>query len=137
MFQKLVELRNKVDKVNWPSIVMDDSANSFKQIEKLLAEKNEDDFNSKTLEEYYSFLSDEDRAIVIEFINYGRLYYRNPLLDYQDINKLYCKEMNIRGAEFASSNDLIDYFNQDETISWLAAQVLDQEHFGRPFQKQN
>lgn len=131
MFQRLTELKNKMDNGKYPTIKLEEGEDLSELVNEL-ASLEKDPFDKfKPLEETFAYIKDDEtREAVIEFIKLAREYYGDPLLDLSGACKLYLAEMDLRGAKAAESANMIDYYSQDETMSFIAASVFDDEHFG-------
>jgi len=131
MFQRLTELKNKMDKGKYPTINMEEGFDLAGFVNELASLEKDSFEKFSSLEETYAYITDDEtRETVIEFIKVAREYYGNPLLDLNGARKLYIAEMDLRGAKAAETANMIDYYSQDETMSFIAASVFDDEHFG-------
>jgi len=131
MFQRLTELKNKMDNGKYPTIKLEDGEDLSELINELASMKNDTFEKFNSLEDTFAYIKDDEtREAIIEFIKLAREYYGNPLLDLNGACRLYNEEMNIRGAKVAEAANMIDYYSQDETMSFIAASVFDDEHFG-------
>lgn len=131
MFSKLTELKNKMDNGIYPTIVVKNSEEVLQALNTIAEYKKDQNELFKPLEEVFSYIEDnETRNAVIEFVELARKYYNKPLAQLSELIDLYNREMRLRGSAAAKKSNLIDYFEQDETISSLAASVFDDEHFG-------
>lgn len=128
MFEQLTYLKNKIDKANFDGIII----NSEKELSDYVKHSTIDMTDMfKPLEDVFSYIKDDQaREDVINFVELSRVYYNAPYLNLEQILVLYNTEMNIKAKEVMEGTNLVDYFNQDEVISWIAAKVFDEDHFG-------
>lgn len=97
----------------------------FKELQKLKSEMDRYEKEAMQIEDGKAVSNSEEYIkAIINYLNYGREYYDDESLTLVELNKLFDIDCGFNSVQS------IDYYEQDETMSYIASSVFDDTHYG-------